>query len=593
MSYLITTAEPSKYNGRFKEFYLKYKEDLYAIKQTEDELILVEGFIYDMEADEELELDSLIQLLMERRTRGGVLPDRITGQYNIVFIKDNQIELINDFVGMLPLYYHFGTYDFITNNLYGLFEFGFQMDMTGFFQTMVPGNYLTLNNRTLVNDVKLLRNGEYLRMDRVSKVFDREIDSMQINNLKLSKGIEKRFIHLLKENAKIYSKVYGKVLLPITGGVDSRITLSSFEDTDSILRLISYGEPDYIDCKIANKLADHVKRPMLKVSVKDNLFPSRNEFDEMITNGGDYFVSAWFPVLKELRKIPESRDSVFLLGDVLNTLRATNVKYLRGRMDRVKYQLKRAIGKEIQLEDLDVEKYVEDQKQIYQTGIEKLKMTYPVFFEKTGFNEIKFFKETEADIEEYVDFIVKKFDPKKQENLEEAFYVCTWSGRGMAKQNLVFKGWCDAYVLMATRHVVKHNMNYSPLERFEDRLTHRMLRVKGYNHYSHLPTAQIPFVGYNRNIYLKYALWAFRSGVDQILIKLGKKRLVNHIEWFQYYKNDKNRKLLVDLLDEVPEELKIIPIDIFNKRATGELWPLAEVDINAYIHILKVQQLAK
>src|SRR5690606_11272244 len=179
--------------------------------------------------------------------------------------------------------------------------------------------------------------------------------------------------------------------------------------------------------------------------------------------------------------------------------------------------------------------------------INELYTKHPTAFEMLSYDKDEIIKETEKDIDLFIEFVTKKFNPKNQANLEEGFYVCTWGARTMAKQANVFKGEFQNYVLMASRHVVKNNLNFSTLDRFEDKLTHRMLMRKNFNKYSHFPTSQIPFIGYNKNIYIKYMVWAFRSMYDQISIKFGRGRLVKHIEWSQYYKNHNNKFLLESL----------------------------------------------
>lgn len=591
MSYTLSTKQPREYDFTFKNFYIKNTFEHDVVYITESELLIIEGFVYDINSNKNLNAEEIIALLKRRRELKGVLPDYITGQYNLIYLSDDKIDVLNDFVGMKPLYYHFGSEIYITNNIYSLSEFDFKLDDIALFQSMVGNSYIPVNTRTYFEGVKLLRNGEYLSYDIDSKKLEFLIDSMEMLNNKITTDDVLNFVDLIKQNANIYSKTFTRITLPISGGVDSRVTLSSFCKLDENFNLVSYGEKDYIDNKIAKQLSSLIGLPHRNISFKESLFPTIEQFDEMIENGGDYFISCWFTVLSEMKKDEQFKNSVVLLGDVLDTLRAKNVKFLRSRSSRVKYQIKSFLGIELKLEALDIDKYSENQKKLYFNRIKQLNSSNSDFFKKLNFNEELFNKETENDLDSFLKFIVQKFKPQNQANLEEAFYLCTWGARTMGKQTNVFKGNFENYVLMATRHLVKHNLIFTPIDRFEDKLTHKMLKLKNFNKYSNLPTSQIPFISYSRNIYLKYFIWAIRSGIDQIRLKSGRKRLVKHIEWIEYYKNPHNKILLDKLLGEVDTDLKKLPIDIFDNRAKGILWPLSEVDINMYSYILKIKLL--
>lgn len=591
MSYTLSTKQPLEYDFIFKNFFIKntFEHDLVYI--SEEALLIIEGFVYDLNTHKNLNAEEIITILKKCRELKSVLPDHITGQYNLIYISDDKIDLINDFVGMKPLYYHFGSEIIISNSIYVFSEFNFKKDSVALFQSMIGNLYIPLNCRTYFDDVKLLRNGEYIRYDITKIKQEVVIDSIDMINIKITNKEVNSFVALLQTNAAIYLQNFKKITLPISGGVDSRVTLSSFKELNKDFNLISYGEADYIDNKIAKNIAEYIGLSHENVSFINSLFPTNAQFDALIKNGGDYFLSCWFSVLGKMNTNQKYNDSVVLLGDVLDTLRAKNVKFLRSRADRVKYQLKSFLGIELKLEPLNIKKYADNQKKVYTNRIKQLYVANPTLLSTLEFDEDQFIKQTELDIDLFINYLVKKFNPKNQANLEEAFYLCTWGARTMGKQANVFKGTFQNYVLMATRHVVKHNLKYAPLDRFEDKLTHKMLRVTAFNKYSKFPTSQIPFISYDKNIYIKYALWAFRSKVDQIRIKSGKGRLVKHIEWIKYYKSTNNKILLEDLLKDVDEDLKKLPLEIFDKRADGTLWPLSEVDINMYTYLLKLNNL--
>lgn len=588
MCYLITNALLDKFDFKFNNFYIQNGSEHILIEVNAEELILIEGFVYDLILDKKLSISEIKTLLNKAKITQTAFPEHITGQYNIIHIKESKIFIVSDFISMKPLYYHTTDKIFISNNLLALKDYGFEEDSVAIFQSMIPPLYSPLYSRTLLKDVQLLKNGEYLLYDFLSNKTNLLIDGMNMNNNTIEKADILSIITLLQKNASIYHSLSGKIILPISGGVDSRITLSSFKNIDQSFFLLSYGEEKYIDNSIAKEIAAFIGIPHKNISFKNHLFPTSSEFEEMIENGGEFFISAWFSVMRELLSNPNYNNSLILLGDVLDTLRAKNVKSLRSRSGRIKYQIKTFLGSKVKLNPLNIVEFANHQKRIYEKSITELLLKNSTFFTKLNFNKVEFIRQTYLDLDLFIDYIVQKFQPKYQENLEEAFYITTWGARTMSKQANVFKGNYETFVLMASRHVVKNNLKFSPLDRFEDKLTHKMLKQNGFNLYSHFPTSQIPFIAYKRNIYLKYIVWAIRSGVDQFLIRNGRSRLVQHIEWKDYYQNVTNKKLLEDLLKNVHPALKTVPIDIFNKRASGELWPLSETDINTYIYLLKI-----
>lgn len=585
MSYIISKTELKEFNYSFNNFFINSTDN--EVYSTTTEFLLVEGFVYDMKLNKKLAPKEIALLMQEFLSTNQVFPDHITGQYNIVYITDSTINIVNDFVGIKPLYYCFGGEIFISNTIYKFLDYNFEIDETGFFQSMVGNLYIPLNARTLIKKVSLLRGGEYISHELLTSCNKSSIDTMKMTNDKITNQEVLELSYLLKKNANIYASIFDKIVLPLSAGVDSRITLSAFGEFNSKFKTVSYGEAEYIDNKIAKKIAKFIGVEHTNISFKDHLFPSRDEFDQLKANGGEYFISSWFSVIKQLRSTSKFDNSVVLLGDILDTLRAKNLRFLRSRKERFKYQLQRAVGLEKKLEALDLDLFVARTIKFYISEIKALQKLYPALFTKLDFNEKSFIEQTTKDLQNFVEFINLKFSPENQANLEEAFYISTWGCRTMSKQVTIFKGNYQSFVIMASRHVVKHNLKFSPLERFEDRLTHKLLRTKGFNSYSHFSTAQIPFISYSSNIYMKYIFWALRSGIDQLLIAMGKPRLVKHIEWAQYYKRNANKKLLTELLIEVDEDLSKIPIDIFDKRASGEAWPLSEVDINVFSNLFK------
>jgi len=226
MSYLITTTTLENYTHRFKDFFISSNSKFDEVYISEEEFILIEGFVFDTTLNKELSINEVLELV--RPLNDCVLPEYITGQFNIVYINPKKIKLINDFVGISPLYYSFKTDIYITNNIYSFFDYEFKFDDISFFQSFVGRLYGPVNNNTLFENVSQLRAGEYIIYNISTKDIDVILDSMNIQNLKVTNQTVDEIIKLLKENATIFNQISKNIVVTLSGGVDSRVVVSSF-----------------------------------------------------------------------------------------------------------------------------------------------------------------------------------------------------------------------------------------------------------------------------------------------------------------------------------------------------------------------------
>jgi len=82
-----------------------------------------------------------------------------------------------------------------------------------------------------------------------------------------------------------------------------------------------------------------------------------------------------------------------------------------------------------------------------------------------------------------------------------------------------------------------------PSHRLNGTLVNQIFRVGDLQKYGGVPTAQIPFIGYNRNHRIKLLIWGLRSKADQMMIKAAEKRktpgarnrLLNSANWAKIY----------------------------------------------------------
>lgn len=595
MAYLISNREFPNHKDRFGEFYIGWNSEETQILNTGNELLVVEGIVYDLEKKRKPELTEILELVLQIRNTDKVLPDFVTGQFNITLIKDGQIDLMNDFVGIFPVFYSFENgRKMISNNLYSCLLFDIPYDDIGILEGFMSPPFTPFNSRTYFKGVSQLRSGEYLSFDSQGSLIGSKIDSVPESNKQIQKGDYAEIVSMLFENAKIYQQNFNEILLAISGGVDSRITLSSFVSKDKI-KTVSYGEKDYIDNRIASEVADYLDLPHTSVSFFNHLFPTVAEHRDQIAYGGEYFVDSWFSILEFIQNTNyiSPGPSVILLGDAVDIMRAHSILSLRDRKKRLKLHFNKIFGLKMEVPPYDRELFLEHILKENLDSLEILLKEYPELKKEFNYSKTELENTLKEDLNHFFDFLEKKTNPQNQLNLEEMYYIFTLKRQATTRQVKIFKGRFNSFVTTGSRHLMKKLFGYHPVCRYEEALTSKLFKVDGFKDLARFPTSQIPFIPFKSNLYLKYLLWAYRSLSDQYRIKRGKGRLVKHIEWKKYYENPKNRELLVNLLENTNPELKKLPLDIFDKRASGEAWPYIESDITQYVFLLKLKQLNK
>src|SRR5690606_17802410 len=153
---------------------------------------------------------------------------------------------------------------------------------------------------------------------------------------------------------------FNEILLAISGGVDSRITLSSFVSKDKI-KTVSYGEKDYIDNRIAKEVADYLDLPHTSVSFFNHLFPMIDEHRDQIAYGREYFVDSLFSILEFIQNTNyiSPGPSVILLGDAVDIMRAHSILSLRDRKKRLKLHFNKIFGLKMEIPPYDRELFLE------------------------------------------------------------------------------------------------------------------------------------------------------------------------------------------------------------------------------------------
>lgn len=329
MEYLVTTRSnlPINIEQVFDhycvvgDYTIAYNKGITFSKDEED-FLLLDGFVYDLSNKQQIS-DKDLFVLLKNQTKW---PDQITGQFTIIhYTKDKPqtLKLVSDFVGMRHMYY--GEIDgnlYVSNNFtrFHCIE-RIEIDAVGLFQKLTPPFYSTLYERSLFKNVFRLLPATHLELSFGKRAF---ISYDILEDIGSKKADTALIQSLLKENGGIYNQTFDQIVLPISGGVDSRITLFSIinKQQDHKYTSLTYGEPKFIDNKIASKIAKTFSIPHTNISV-NNIYPDKEVMKDYYFKGGNILLNIWVPVVEFLKtELQSDTDNTgIILGDVLDLLR--------------------------------------------------------------------------------------------------------------------------------------------------------------------------------------------------------------------------------------------------------------------------------
>lgn len=588
MEYVVTTQsnfsigleETFDHHSIIGGYTIAYNKGITFSRDGED-FFLLDGFVYDLSKKQRLS-DKDLFVLLRNRTKW---PDQITGQFAIIYCtkdKPQTLRLISDFVGMRHVYY--GEIDqnlYVSNNFtrFHCIE-KIEIDAIGLLQKLTPPFYSTLYERSLFRDIFRLLPATHLELSFGKREF---ISYDLLENIGSKKTDIASIQSLLKENGEIYNQVFDQLVLPISGGVDSRITLFSIieKQQDHKYLSLTYGEPNFIDNKIASKIAKTFSIPHTNISI-NNIYPDKKVVQDYYLKGGNILLNIWVPVVEFLKtELQSNSDNTgIILGDILDLLRAKNVKSIRSRRKRILYQL-RLLNAEKSPESSKNHVLSKLQRQLSQTYKNYTELTDNLVLSKSELLETS--RKDVVNMLNHIDHLIPQNDCGYA--YEEVFNIFNWGSNTMGNQMRVLNQYFPAFVLSANRHFIKTVLKIKWEYRFEDVLTHRILKK---SKLSNFPTTQIPFLKYRRFLFLKYTLWATRSFIDQNLMKISSKfkwkrnRSIDTINWQLVYSNPGNSRHYETYFSKHPN-LFSYPLKYYKNRATGKSRPLSEIDLTAAI----------
>lgn len=509
---------------------------------------------------------------------------KLDGQFTIFSIVSNKITIATDFININRFAYFFDKYRglIISDNLdyiqeiikfnFGLDNYKSVVDPVGILESL-GFFYTTFGTRTILRDVNYLYNGCVVEFneENVKVLAYDTIDRIEVVDKNFDYGAQ------LKLNSDIFFDKFSHFCFPVSGGVDSRITLFSFRHFLSTKNsyLFTHGEMDDVEVKIVRQLASELKVNHKTVSIQ-NLYPNLKEVNANLDLGWNWVLGKWLPIINSLKNEVDN-SSVFILGDTLDLLRAKNLKSIRTRKQRILLQLGISnFDYSGSITDL-IEKY----KKSIISDLNKTYDNYRLLFEILGVNRENLFNDILNDIEKTLDHVKLLFNPIDSYQFEEGLNLVLWGRGTMGNQCRQINQYFSCYVAHANRRFIKLILKISPTERFEDKITHRVLKLSSLSNY---PTAQIPIFPYKYPLILKYIFWTIRSMIDQYYMKFSRKlgfkknRIFKMQNWQSLYSDPVNTMNYKSYFENV-EELFGYILSYYEKRSNGKSRSLSEIDL--------------
>ena len=248
--------------------------DGYPIRSYEDDtyFAILEGMIYNVPTKE---VDSFISNIVSQKRHSGILIDNIEnfllnsdGEFVIIIYDklNEDLIIVNDALGRLPLYYTKGNQKFIlSREVKFVTEFMTQVN----FDKLAIAEYLLfgypLGKRTLIKDIKRLEPGVLVEYNinsgslRIKKVHTWNFED------KFSKGKGAReyaddLVELFRNATRCRAKSLPnfKNLVSLSGGLDSRAVAVALRDVDPELTAVTYLDYEgkaQNDVNVARELA--------------------------------------------------------------------------------------------------------------------------------------------------------------------------------------------------------------------------------------------------------------------------------------------------------------------------------------------------
>jgi len=349
--------------------------------------LIVEGVVfYNNKILNKKELSSILDNMLESELCDFF--EKINGFYNITYIKNGALFLLTDAVRSMPLYYKCENEQwFVSDSYEKLFPQSFdasieaELEYAGFISS----------DRTLDKNIRQVEAGELIRIDSkgIQKIRIWDFLSIQKDEISNSKCRHIDIEKIVDSTIDRFLQVAGnrKILIPLSGGIDSRLLLYAIKlrNPENKIIAFTFGRKDSEEVKISRQIAselniewhfiEYTKETWKRISSSRQF----REYCKLVHGGVSVPNLQVFPALYELKQLGViCEDTIALPGHAADFVAGSHIspellsleernlpRYLRNKH----YSLKRPSGETNQMFDQKVETWVSDLKNQLGEGI--------------------------------------------------------------------------------------------------------------------------------------------------------------------------------------------------------------------------------
>jgi hypothetical protein len=564
-------------------YIIKYGENCQAYIEKESLLLFSGRVLYDGLNN----IDSKKKFSEDIKNSNWPLPDSIHGYFSGFLISEEKIHVFTDPIGIYNLFYYVDENCIVISSSLGAVQKTVKasLNYAGLVLETL-GHYSQYSTMTVFNEIKRLYSGQLLKIEKneiVGSLFDYTIKT---DDIIPPKTIAEDLVKLINDESKL---LYDEdVIISLSGGIDSRVNLAPLLNNNNSFEAINYGEKDLLDSKIPNDIARKFKFNINFIDPTPFLFPKKEIINEFVSKTGSLYVNSWHSILL-VKKEPK----LFLLGDMIDILRAKSISSLKTRKFRVNFYLNKFFfGKKLQLNAINssnIVSFKENKISLLVANIEKSFVNFN-FTE----NQKKVIKnEAINDITNLFKHI-DNYNCKYVESYEELFVIFTSGRLAMGKQLNLLQYKYKTEIPLLNIKILRKVLNISPNYRYADELTTKMFRSKTWKKLGNFPTSQNPFFAYNSSFYLMLVGWFLRSKIDFFLTRMNvvskgkfkKTRLFRSFDIqksYCYPQSFDNFKSYFEPNEIYKYEDKI---DLFEGRMNKTYWPYSSMDLMPHVQVM-------
>lgn len=281
------------------------KENVFTYQNGDKYIILIGSALNPF--DNEINEDSIIKILLKRHEENYdqfiTYLNELTGIFVLTIVQDNTIKLFQDCHGMKSVFY--GNVD---NNLYisshaQLISDINDLEMDLYIKKLINTKMYNMSNRYLPGDLspyeKIKRLGPNLELNYFNNKFSVERFWPKKNNDVLIsedeiKETTKNVASILRNTMNLISVKWQNPAISLTGGIDSKTTLSSAVETYDKFNFFSYisKEQEKFDADAARMICDSLdlKHDIYSIPNENSFYDDFDIFKKIIDHNTSYYM---------------------------------------------------------------------------------------------------------------------------------------------------------------------------------------------------------------------------------------------------------------------------------------------------------------